>query len=183
MMNEQNPYAAPNTDPIPAQEFGGNPGLADPGDRFVGSFVDGLVGIAIAALIWGGLLFAGVIHSMEGFDGGFDRMGIGYAIFFTIVHFSLLMAIQWKFLKATGQTIGKKVAKTRIVTMDGKKPEITDLVFKRYAFVSLINTIPVVGGFLSLVDSLLVFRKDRRCLHDLVAGTQVVKVVPDQPIS
>ena len=179
MMSEENPYAAPNTDPIPAQEFVGNPGLADPMERFVGSLVDGLVGSAVAALILGGMYFAGMIHSMA----DIERSDLGYTICFTIINFSLVMAIQWKFLKATGQTIGKKAVKTRIVTMDGKKPGITDLVFKRYAFASLISVIPVVGGVLALVDSLLVFKKDRRCLHDLIAGTQVVKVLPEQPIS
>jgi uncharacterized RDD family membrane protein YckC len=27
-----------------------------------------------------------------------------------------------------------------------------------------------------LVDPLLIFRSDRRCLHDLLAGTQVIQV-------
>jgi uncharacterized RDD family membrane protein YckC len=36
--------------------------------------------------------------------------------------------------------------------------------------------IPVIGGFLPLVDVLFIFRHDRRCIHDLLAGTNVVKV-------
>jgi len=39
----------------------------------------------------------------------------------------------------------------------------------------LISAIPVVGSFFVLIDTLLVFRADRRCVHDLIAGTKVVK--------
>ena len=174
-MNELNPYAAPETDPTLAPTIGELSGLATPSERFTGAFIDGLIGIPI----WGLLYFLGATELMN-----YKHLpGIGYSILFGIVYFSFLMAIQWKFLKATGQTIGKKVAKTRIVTMDGKKPEITDIVFKRYAFVSLLGIIPVVGAYLNLIDVLLVLRSDRRCLHDMIAGTQVVKFVPGQQIS
>ena len=31
------------------------------------------------------------------------------------------------------------------------------------------------GGLFSIVDICFIFRDDRRCIHDLIAGTQVVK--------
>jgi uncharacterized RDD family membrane protein YckC len=40
--------------------------------------------------------------------------------------------------------------------------------------VTLVSLIPA-GGFIVLIDALLIFKKDRRCLHDIVAGTRVVK--------
>jgi uncharacterized RDD family membrane protein YckC len=178
-MTEENPYTAPSTDPIVAPPVTGQLQLATPSDRFLGAFIDGLIGLVIAAPFWGLLFLVGVIHRME--DMG--NLGFVYTLLFTIFYFIAFMAIQWKFLKSTGQSIGKKVAKTRIVTMDGKKPFIGDLVGKRYAFVSLISVVPVVGGILSLVDALMVFKSDRRCLHDLVAGTQVVKFPPGEIIS
>jgi len=175
----QNPYTTPATDPIIAPPASGQLQLATPSDRFLGAFIDGLVGLAISIPFWGLLFLVGVLKSM----GDMGKLSFGYTTVFTIFHFIVFMAIQWKFLNATGQTIGKKVAKTRIVTMDGKKPVIGDLVGKRYAFVSLISIVPVVGGVLSLVDALMVFKSDRRCLHDLVAGTQVVKFPPGEVIS
>jgi hypothetical protein len=33
-----------------------------------------------------------------------------------------------------------------------------------------------VGTFLVLVDVLFIFRKDRRCVHDHIAGTRVVNL-------
>lgn len=178
-MTEENPYATPATDPIVAPSASGQLQLATPSDRFLGAFIDGLVGFAISIPFWGLLFLVGVLKSMD--DMG--KLGFGYTAVFTIFYFIVFMAIQWKFLNATGQTIGKKVAKTRIVTMDGKKPLIGDLIGKRYAFVSVISIIPVVGGVLSLVDALMVFKSDRRCLHDLVAGTQVVKFPPGEVVS
>jgi len=99
---------------------------------------------------------------------------LGFTIGVSIVAFAAFLAINWKPLNASGQTIGKKVAKTRIVTMSGEKPPINDLL-KRYAFYQLIAAIPLVGGIASLVNVCFVFRNDRRCLHDLVAKTQVIK--------
>ena len=178
MTNEVNPYAAPETDPIRETPISDELQLATPSERFTGAFVDALIGLVIVIPVWTGFFLLGVIRSMK----EIGQAGFGYTLLATAIYFPIYMAVQWKSLKATGQTIGKKVAKTRIVSMAGKKPEVTDLIYKRYAFVSLISLIPVVGGVLTLVDALMVFKKDRRCLHDLVAGTQVVKIFPGQII-
>lgn len=99
----------------------------------------------------------------------------GWTIAKVIVSFVLFCAVHWVFLKRNGQTIGKIVANTRIATMDGGKPSIGSLLGKRYAFMSLAQLIPVLGSIIGLLDVLMIFRGDRRCLHDIVAGTQVVK--------
>ena len=39
----------------------------------------------------------------------------------------------------------------------------------------VVSMIPLVGVLLVWVDILMIFRRDRRCAHDLVAGTRVVK--------
>lgn len=177
-MNEENPYSAPTTvDPLPPQ-VSSSIELASLGDRFLGALVDGLVNIAIAIPIWAALFMIGTVKSLQ----GMGQIGPLLTVVIGLVGFGLFILVQGKFLKATGQTIGKKVVKTRIVTMEGKKPEFMDLVVKRYAFMNLIGLIPVVGGIASLIDVLMVFKSDRRCLHDVVAGTQVVKVQPGEVI-
>ena len=35
----------------------------------------------------------------------------------------------------------------------------------------------VAGGFISFIDSILIFRKDRNCLHDDFAKTRVVQIL------
>ena len=37
------------------------------------------------------------------------------------------------------------------------------------------SMVPMLGGFASLVDALCIFREDRRCIHDLIAGTRVIE--------
>jgi len=91
-----------------------------------------------------------------------------------LIGFAVFLGINWKSLNATGQTIGKKVAKTRIVTLQDEKPIIADLI-KRYAFYNLVGIIPFVGWIVSLVNVLYVFKSDRRCIHDIVAKTKVVQ--------
>ena len=37
-----------------------------------------------------------------------------------------------------------------------------------------ISIIPVIGSLVGLIDALLIFRDNRRCLHDNIADTMVV---------
>jgi hypothetical protein len=38
------------------------------------------------------------------------------------------------------------------------------------------GAIPFVGNFVGLVDALMIFGEDHRCLHDRIAGTRVISV-------
>lgn len=178
-MTEDNPYSAPVTvDPVspqPAQSIE----LATLGDRFLGALIDGLINLGLSIPVWAALFMFGFVRSLE----QMGRVGFGMTLLMGLAGFGLFILVQGKSLKATGQTIGKKVAKTRIVTMAGAKPEFQDLVVKRYAFMNLIGLIPFVGGLVSLVSILMIFKSDRRCLHDQLAGTQVIKVRPGEVIA
>ncbi len=172
-----NPYTSPSTEPTPvAPSLPQNSPLASLGDRFLGALIDGVIGAVIGGILMFGLVMTGLIQNM-GTIGWLPMTGL------VVVNFVVMMAIQFKFLKETGQTIGKKVVKTRIVTMDFKKPDIQKLIINRYGFVAALQLLPLVGKFLPLVDALMVFKDDRRCLHDMIAGTQVVKCSPGELIS
>jgi uncharacterized RDD family membrane protein YckC len=41
--------------------------------------------------------------------------------------------------------------------------------------------LPTVGPFAGLIDVLFIFLKDRRCLHDHIAGTVVVRATKSGP--
>lgn len=51
-----------------------------------------------------------------------------------------------------------------------------DSFIRRYVLNLFLSDIPFIGGFMPLIDVLLIFRKSRKCLHDDLAGTIVVKV-------
>lgn len=73
-----------------------------------------------------------------------------------------------------GQTLGKKIMGIAIVTLDNQKPAFFPLIAQRYFSQWLIGMLPVVGVPLRIVDVLFVFRKDKRCVHDLIARTKVI---------
>jgi uncharacterized RDD family membrane protein YckC len=93
----------------------------------------------------------------------------------------LLLGFQYlyyvEYMKRTGQTVGKKAMKIRVVRLDDDGPIDRPIAAKRF----LVQV--VAGGFLpffSYVDGLwqLWDKPFQQCLHDKFAKTVVVKVVP-----
>ena len=79
-------------------------------------------------------------------------------------------------LSAYGQTLGKRMMSVRIVRLsDQSNGGFFTNVLLRGVPVWLISSIPLIGPFCFLGDALLIFREDQRCLHDIIAGTLVIK--------
>ncbi|MEU2614458.1 RDD family protein [Micromonospora sp. NPDC007271] len=95
--------------------------------------------------------------------------------------FLVLFVFYWlyhvEYARRTGQTLGKKVMKLRIVPLDPNAPLTRGTLGKRYLveFVagSLVPFLNYVDGFWQLWD-----KPWQQCLHDKFAGTVVVKVAP-----
>jgi len=94
----------------------------------------------------------------------------------TIAYFLALAVYQSVLLSKHGQTIGKRARKIRIVKMDGSSPGFVHAVLLRAIVNGLPSLIPHAGRPYGLIDILFIFRKDRRCIHDLIAGTRVVQI-------
>jgi len=100
--------------------------------------------------------------------------GIGIAVFLIgIVTFVLINGF---LLANRGQTIGKMVLGVRIVRPDGSKVAAGRVIGLRYLVNWAISVIPFLGGLYSLCDMLAIFRESRRCLHDEIADTIVIRV-------
>lgn len=54
------------------------------------------------------------------------------------------------------------------------------LVSLRLAPVWIVSMLPIAFNWLLLVDVLCIFGKERRCMHDFVAGTKVVYAAPSR---
>jgi uncharacterized RDD family membrane protein YckC len=81
-------------------------------------------------------------------------------------------AIQIYYLSVQGQTIGKMVMNIRIVNFHtNENGGFVPNVLMRGILNGLLGFIP----FYALVDVLFIFRDDRRCIHDLIAGTKVIE--------
>jgi uncharacterized RDD family membrane protein YckC len=92
-----------------------------------------------------------------------------------LLGFVVFFAINYKFLITSGQTVGKKVLEIKIVDLNGSVPLFQPQLLIRYAVYLLPGQIPVVGQFISIINILFIFGKEKRCIHDLIAKTKVVK--------
>ena len=57
---------------------------------------------------------------------------------------------------------------------DGRILSLGKIIGLRVLPISLAAHIPIVGGFVGLIDALFIFGSEKRCLHDYIAGTIVV---------
>lgn len=74
-----------------------------------------------------------------------------------------------------GQTIGKYFLSIRIVRMDYSRVGLARIIFYRILSIWLLRMIPFIGNIIVIVNPLFIFQNSRRCLHDLIADTIVVK--------
>ncbi|WP_299205494.1 RDD family protein [uncultured Amphritea sp.] len=80
-------------------------------------------------------------------------------------------------LATSGQTIAKKMFNIRVVDYDTNQLLPFSKVFGiRYLPIFVISQIPFAGQFIGIIDSLFIFSKENRCLHDLLANTKVIKI-------
>jgi uncharacterized RDD family membrane protein YckC len=146
---------------------------ADRMQRLFASIIDSLIftPIAVVTIIGGGLSsFIGSASGTCPAASALPVLLLGVAAIFALVIFQLVL------LSMSGQTIGKKIMAIKIVTSDGEHlPGFFKVVLLRLIVVGLIGSIPFAGWIFNLVDILFIFRDDRRCIHDMIAGTKVIK--------
>lgn len=90
-----------------------------------------------------------------------------------------LAVYQWYLISTTGQTLGKKWLKIRIMKTDGRPVDFVSGVLLRNWVLALLANIPYIGGCIGLVDALMIFGSEQQCLHDKIASTKVVAVLPN----
>tara|TARA_S200000501_G_C20655742_1_gene669582 strand:- start:118 stop:627 length:510 start_codon:yes stop_codon:yes gene_type:complete len=160
--------------------------LAERPQRFYAFIIDSLFSFSISFLI-------PIIFSIFSFNSNF---------FLALLSFFIIVSIQGYLLINTGQSIGKRLMKIRIVdALTLKIPTIRKVFLIRYILVWQIpnllslfliqdediilnssaeisspeNLISLVA-FIVLAQTLLIFKTDRRCGHDIISGTIVEKL-------
>lgn len=93
-----------------------------------------------------------------------------------------LPVAQWVLISRHGQSIGKKLLGLRIVKPDGSPVGFLHGVLLREWLLYPFRVLAPLGGALAFGDPLASFRRSRRCLHDDIAGTYVVRARPRAPI-
>lgn len=101
-------------------------------------------------------------------------MSIGQQLIWAAVSLALFVALNGYLLAKDGRTLGKQLVGTQIVDLDGELLPLGKLIGLRYAIFILLALIPILGPLIGLLDSLWIFGREKRCLHDILAGTKVV---------
>ncbi len=136
--------------------------LASISQRFIAVFVDGLI-FGIPYVIWITFLFADPLE-------GDPTTVAGLFGFFIILYMTVGRVVYegWM-LQSRGQTLGKMAAGIKVVTVQGhdlRPGQAWGRATARF----------ILDGCVSLVNYLpAVFTKDKTALHDLMAGTRVVR--------
>lgn len=174
--NSVNPYAP--TTSTTRDPFVGPEELADRGTRLLAAIVDGF--LMMACII--------PIQFLSGFTERAMAQEVGAleTLAMSLVGVLVFLALFGYLLATRGQTVGKMLLKIRIV--DAETSEL--LPFMRVYVYRYLWSVPLVVitalipsmvddmlfNLIYLVDILMIFRADRRCLHDLIAGSKVVKI-------
>ncbi len=110
-----------------------------------------------------------------------------FALALSAVCLTALMIVQMYWLATTGQTLGKRWMKIRIVRLDGTAAGFVRAVLWR-GFLNgavYLTLLLVAGRWLAypylLADVLFIFGAQKSCIHDLIAGTKVVRVTSTDP--
>ena len=97
----------------------------------------------------------------------------------SVIGMALYALINARLLASSGQTVGKRLLHVRIV--DHQTHQVVPvwnslaLRYLLFAGVPALLLDPTLGIGVLLLDIVFIFGKDRRCVHDLVAGTIVVR--------
>jgi uncharacterized RDD family membrane protein YckC len=144
--------------------------------RLGARLLDGLILVVaafVSALVIGlpiGFLVGAASHDAQA-GGLFGAIGIQIGCIIGMLGISIY---QWVLLVRDGQTIGKRMARIQVIRCeDGHPPSFVHGVLLRSWLNALLSQLTC--GVYGLVDILFIFREDRRCIHDYLAGTMVVQ--------
>jgi uncharacterized RDD family membrane protein YckC len=143
--------------------------LAGRGRRLVATLIDMLLVPALTVLL---IMITGVVEHAEAFR---NLMWVLYVFLLAVLSYLVLNGY-WLYTR--GQTVGKRVMKVAIIeTASGERAAFWKLIGIRALFFPLLFVVisPVLA-VLPIVDQAFVFGKSRRCVHDLAAGTSVIRV-------
>lgn len=165
-----NPYAAPQAD-LRIQRAPEDAELASLGERLGAAIIDTIITFIVAVvpiiIFYGGWDEYIAAESQESYLFTFVSTGFGFLMY---------VIVNGYLLAKNGQSVGKKILDIKIVRTDGRKASFVRLVAVRVLFENALLLIPVVDIWLWLINVLFIFRASRKCLHDTVADTIVIRI-------
>lgn len=145
------------------------PVLARRSSRLLASAFDGLLALGLSFPVLAQL--GGLAWLRAG-----RPLPLSIALPVTAANIAVFLLLNGHGLHTRGQTLGKRLVGIRIVdAATGGVPPLARLVLLRYGSFWLLNALPGIRTLAFPLDFGFMLRRDRRALHDLVGGTQVVE--------
>jgi uncharacterized RDD family membrane protein YckC len=107
------------------------------------------------------------VWAMIAGTGGWFYLGLLWAL--------AVLALNGMFAYRNGQSIAKKWLGIKDVRPDGSRASFARIFWLRNVLSGCLSLIPLVGGFYGLIDALFIFGSAKRCVHDYIADTIVVR--------
>ncbi|TWU26543.1 RDD family protein [Novipirellula galeiformis] len=166
-----NPYAVGAAGSAHSRNSGN---IASIGQRIAGAVIDGLFNMT--GFVAGMLVVMLVAPAADG-AGDEAAAGIGLVLMFALFFLgSIPFIINMVLISMSGQSLGKKIVKTRIVDKQtGVQVGFLHGVLIRNIGFGAITAIPVIGGFIAIADLVYLFTQGHETLHDKLAQTIVVE--------
>ena len=163
-----NPYAPPRAVVQDIADPNATAVPAERGTRLGAALLDGLILIVTvyAPFVLGALLSLEPTGASRA-DGAILGAGIGLGL----IGFAVWCWFTIKYVKRNGQSIGKKLVGIKVIRTGGAPVTLGRLFWLRNVANGVISIIPLYG----FLDLLFIFGESRRCLHDRIADTIVVK--------
>jgi uncharacterized RDD family membrane protein YckC len=191
-------YGAPSNGT--AGQTARDPALAEWWQRLLARLIDGVILVILTSPLWFPVLLSlfrrvqrlagqypdlsqpaaaqafntSLSQMLTGMTGTFLLLGLGVA--------AVSFGYDWLQHGLWGQTIGKRVMGTKVVTADTRAPVSGQAAGTRAAVYALVPAVPSVGALFALInEAWLLWDPRRQCLHDKAARTVVVKTSMQAP--
>ena len=172
-MSNTNPYQAPQSRVDDVAEQAQTFVLAERATRLGAASLDGII-FMIPVLV-AVLPLVLMLMNQQGMQGIPIAPWMNWLIGIASIIILAVLITNLIFWHRYSQSIGKRILKIKIVRADGSRAGLRRIFFLRLMVPGLIGAIPFAGNVFSVVDVLMIFRDSRKCLHDNIADTLVIK--------
>ncbi|GGM43230.1 hypothetical protein GCM10011351_31480 [Paraliobacillus quinghaiensis] len=128
------------------------------GKRLLARFLD----VMILTILIGGLFY---IFTGE-YSINFEK-GVAWDFFYTL--YLVIVPLIW-----SGYIIGKRICNIKLIQKDGHKVKLSNTFLRELVGFHLIGII-TLGISLVVSTFMVIFREDKRAIHDIVGGTYVIE--------
>ncbi|MEZ5947047.1 MAG: RDD family protein [Hyphomonas sp.] len=138
--------------------------------RIIAKLIDELAGWALVILFSGGAALATVGTYIEAEKGSMEELAASadflmYTLMFMVISLVYSITMQASVLQAT---LGKMAMGIIVTDKHGGKPGLGQIILRETLGRSAANVLPFYAGYM-----MGAFNKDKKCVHDFVASTQV----------